>query len=132
MMKTLTEIAYEQGADIMEESGTVNVDSGEIIFENEAQLQATFDAMNAQNGEFVGYGVIDRDTIIQAECSEEACFNYVQFLRSSKAFNLDEMFIAKLYLAPKTLPPEWAEYVGRLEGALKEAGINIDKINNKR
>lgn len=77
-------------------------------------------AVNAQNGEFVGYGVIDRDTIIQAECSEEACVNYVQFLRSSKAFNLDEMFIAKLYLAPKTLPPEWAEYVELIEGALED------------
>lgn len=94
--------------------------TGGIFFENEAQLQATINAVNAQNGEFVGYGVIDRDTIIQAECSEEACVNYVQFLRSSKAFNLDEIFIAKLYLAPKTLPPEWSEYVELIEGALED------------
>lgn len=104
MTKQLIEIAKEQGADMMEESGTVNVDSGEIILENEAKLKAIFDAYNAQNSEHVGEIVCDART-----------GHTVNIFTGDKPYpNIG----TKLYTSPQTLPPEWAEYVGRLEKAL--------------
>jgi hypothetical protein len=50
-MKTLTELAKEQGAEIVfEGDDTSQIPVGCIIFDNEAQLLATFNAWSAQQG----------------------------------------------------------------------------------
>jgi hypothetical protein len=53
-MKTLTELAKEQGAIVADTSRQHYyerwLDKGEIVFDNEAQLLATFNAWSAQQG----------------------------------------------------------------------------------
>lgn len=99
MMKTLIEIAKEQGAIVLDGIDFMQLD--------EAQLIATINAVNAQS-EPVGEIVCDART-----------GHTVNIFTGDKPYpNIG----TKLYTAPQTLPPEWAEYVGRLERTLEWYG----------
>lgn len=108
MTKQLIDIAEEQGAiKLMVDDPYFPFNKGNIIFENIAQLQATINAYNAQNSEPVAY----RQHIEHTKdgiTSHEFGYSDIQIMQGDDA----------LYLAPQTIPPEWAEYMERIENAL--------------
>lgn len=113
MNKSVLEIAEEQGAYITNrEDGWIENDK--LLFDNEAQLIATINAYNAQVSEFVGEIVCDART-----------GHTVNIFTGDKPYpNIG----TKLYTSPQTLPPEWAEYVERLERALLDAQESINRF----
>lgn len=66
-MKNLIEIAQGKGANIVKENYLINVYVGEIVFDDEAQLQATFDT-HCKQFEPVGF-------VMQPTCN--TCKHYV-------------------------------------------------------
>lgn len=116
MTKQLIDIAKEQGAiKLMVDDPYFPFNKGNIIFENIAQLQATIDAVNAQNNAPVAY----RQHIEHTKngiTSHEFGYSDIQIMQVDDA----------LYLAPQTIPPEWAEYVEMLEGTLRLAKDNTN------
>lgn len=118
MNKLLTDIVKEQGALTAEESTSewdgYPLEKGNIVFENEAQLRATIDAVNAQMGNPVGY-------VSSLPISNPAA------IRKDK----NEALYIPLFAAPQTLPPEWAEWIELIEGALEdECGGKCNAENN--
>lgn len=63
-------------------------------------------AVNAQNGEFVG----------EISCDARTGHTVNIFTGDKPYPNIG----TKIYTAPQTMPPEWAEYVGRLEKSLED------------
>jgi len=109
-MKTLTEIAIECGARIVDKWERYLFDGDEIVFDDEAELQAFVDRVNSRNSELVaevcpskdGSGIIG-----------------VKWLSGFGARKL--MYGDKLYTSPQPpVAPNQSAYIKRLEDALNE------------
>lgn len=113
MNKTLTEIAKEQGAEITDWG---DGRQHEIAFYGgEAQLQSTINAWNGQNSGAIGEIACDART-----------GHTVNIFTGDKPYpNIG----TKIYTAPQTLPPEWAEYVQRLESALSISNNFVKSVS---
>lgn len=85
-MKTLTEIAIECGADVVLWDRQ-DVVEGNIVFDNEHELQAFVDVVNAQNSEPVGEIISD---------------TFYRFSKFADIFNIKDIPIGtKLYTSPQ-------------------------------
>lgn len=117
MTRQLIDIAKECGAFewYNPSNETIVPDNGDIVFNSWDEVQAAINAVNAQNGEPV-YQYLSGDG--WKDCTKERYDDRT----SSKRI---------VYLAPQTLPPEWAEYVGRLEGAFTVIGEKTNTIRMK-
>lgn len=118
MTKQLIDIAKEQGAIV--EYKYINKDIPKELKQltfTEAQLQATINAVNAQVSEpFTYLKFWARQYPIQSEPFIEHDDGFEVCKKDEIGDDGDPAF--PVYIAPKTLPPEWAEYVERLERAL--------------
>lgn len=144
-MKTLKDCIQENGGEIRTRYDEVWVDDGSIIFDNEAQLLATFNAWQAQQmGGDISEWLKDGETVIQRLERERSdlCSTLkmlagerqkIETLKNIKPsaevtkhgiFGIDRSTVFnvgdKLYLSPPTIDPAIAEYIERLEQTLRK------------